>query len=63
MALWETWVNKTEDLFLYNGYFILCKSYPKGLLLSMLPLVFGHAALASGYAIYAPAFSRFQYAS
>ena len=38
-------VNKTEDLFLCDGY---CKLYPKGLPLSMPPpvLVLGRAALA-----------------
>ena len=38
--------NKAEDLFLRDGYLIPCKPYPKGLPLSMPPLVLGCAALA-----------------
>ena len=41
-----TRVNKTEDLFLHDGYLIPCKLYSKGLPLSVPPPVLGHDALA-----------------
>ena len=41
---WARWLNKTEDLFLYDSYLIPCKPYPKGLPLSVPPPVLGHAA-------------------